>query len=262
LAALVSTTHGLAFNDFAPSPSVFNHCIVRLRLDGVSYWLDPTAPVQSGSLPNIYQPHGGWALPLTRETMQLESLDSGVPLHILHAEDEPSFGPKQQSPATLRKHIDYFSWTADQVRNRIANEGAAEFAGAMLKQLQATWPGIIETRPMEISDDEAANCFTVKFTCETRDAWKLDERGGRLRFHLTDTIFGEELRSPRGTQRQTEVYLGRPRKITRHVRMNMLRKWFSQGWRHAHQASGLSYIDNFNVSGTIITNTKELMINA
>jgi transglutaminase-like putative cysteine protease len=112
-AALVSTTHGLALNDFAPSPSVFNHCIVRLRLDGVSYWLDPTAPVQSGSLPNIYQPHGGWALPLTCETMQLESLDRSVPLHILHAEDELSFGPKQQSPARLRKHIDYFSWTAD-----------------------------------------------------------------------------------------------------------------------------------------------------
>ena len=40
----------------------------------------------------------------------------------------------------------------------------------------------------------------------------------------------------------------------------MPRKWFSQGWRHAHQAPGLSYIDSFNVSGSIITNTKELMI--
>jgi hypothetical protein len=130
----------------------------------------------------------------------------------------------------------------------------------MLKQLQATWPEIVETSLMEISNDEAANCFTVKLTYEIRDAWKLDERGGRLRFHLTDAIFAEELRSPRGIQRQTEVYLDRPRKITRHVRMNMPRKWFSQGWRHAHQAPGLSYIDSFNVSGSIITNTKELMI--
>jgi transglutaminase-like putative cysteine protease len=72
-AALVSTTHGYSLGDFLRS-GVFNHCIVRLRLDGASYWLDPTVSVQSGKLRDVLQPHAGWALPLTPQTTGLERL--------------------------------------------------------------------------------------------------------------------------------------------------------------------------------------------
>jgi transglutaminase-like putative cysteine protease len=58
-AALVSTTHGLTLNDCLPGPNVFGHCIVRLRLNGVAYWLDPTISMQGGDLDHIVQPHVG-----------------------------------------------------------------------------------------------------------------------------------------------------------------------------------------------------------
>jgi transglutaminase-like putative cysteine protease len=140
-AALVSTTHGPALDGFAASSGVFNHCIVRLCLNGLSYWLDPTIQTQSGSLPHIFQPHAGWALPLTRDTTRLEKIGSDEPLHVLHAEEDLSVGPRRESPAKLRRHIDYFFWAADAVRNRIANEGAAEYAQTVLKELQSVWPG-------------------------------------------------------------------------------------------------------------------------
>jgi transglutaminase-like putative cysteine protease len=54
-AALTSTTHGMVLNEFLPSPTVFNHCIARLRLNGETYWFDPTMPKQEGRLDRIYQ---------------------------------------------------------------------------------------------------------------------------------------------------------------------------------------------------------------
>jgi transglutaminase-like putative cysteine protease len=99
-AALASTTHGLALGDFLPSPAAFNHCIVRLRLDGKTYWLDPTMPRQEGRLDLIYQPHAGWALPLTPEAT-LERLKDHEPVHYRHSEGALIIGPKLDSPAAL-----------------------------------------------------------------------------------------------------------------------------------------------------------------
>jgi hypothetical protein len=69
-AALVSTTHGLSLAEFLPSTQAFNHMIVRLRLQGATFWLDPTLQPQGGSLGKIFLPHAGWALPITSETTE------------------------------------------------------------------------------------------------------------------------------------------------------------------------------------------------
>jgi Domain of Unknown Function with PDB structure (DUF3857) len=262
-AALVSTTHGLALDDFAPSPGVFNYCIVRLCLDGVSYWLDPTIQAQSGGLDGIFQPHAGWALPLTRETIRLEKLSNDAPLHVLHSEEELHFGPKRESSAKFCRHIDYFFWAADMVRNRIANEGATEYARTMLKELQAVCPNILETAPMVIRDDQAQNCLTLILTYEIRDCWKQGDDGKRLSFSIPDAVLtGGELNPLRGSERKTEIYLGRPRKITRYLRLNMPRKWSGNGWWHAQDTPGLSYVNRLKIDGRTISNSKELLITA
>jgi transglutaminase-like putative cysteine protease len=58
-AALVSTTHGLGLRDFLPSIQAFNHMVVRLQLQGATYWLDPTLQPQGGTLAHIGFPHAG-----------------------------------------------------------------------------------------------------------------------------------------------------------------------------------------------------------
>lgn len=261
-AALVSTTHGPALNDFLPSTAVFNHCIVRLRLNGVSYWLDPTSQAQGGTLANIFQPHAGWALPLAPESAELERLNSETPLHFLNCEDELRLGPKRESPAKLCRHIEYFFLAADSVRNRIANEGTTEYSKEMLNELRAAWPNIVETAPMEIRDDQVENCFTAIFNFEIRDCWKQANGRGLLGFDITDTVAVGELAQLRGIQRQTDIHLGRPRKITHRVRMDMPRKWAGAGWHNEHQAPGIRYSNRLNIDGRAINSSKELVIDA
>jgi transglutaminase-like putative cysteine protease len=259
-AALVSTTHGQALNDWIPSPGVFNHCIVRVRLNGVSYWLDPTTPLQSGNLQGIYQPHAGWALPLTGQTAELERLDGDKPLHILHWEDEITFGPKRESPAKLCRHIDYFFWAADSIRNRFANEGTSGFVQAMLTELQSVWPGVVEAAPIEIRDDKSGNNLTLELTYEIRDCWKPGNDGSQLNFTIADVAVSRDLQPLAGVQRKTEIYLGRPRKMTSYVRLNMPCNWSGGGWSHESDTSCVRYADRFRIDGRTIINSRELVV--
>jgi hypothetical protein len=258
--ALVSTTHGFALEDFIPSSGVFNHCIVRLSLDGNQYWLDPTMSVQSGTLHNVFQPHVGWALPLTQQTAALEKLDGEAPLHILHWEEELHFGPKPESPAQFRRHIDYFFWAADMLHNRIANDGAGEQAKAMFKELQSVWPGVVETAPIVVRDDKMRNCVTLILSYEIPNCWKQADDGKRLTFSITDAALGGELTPFKGLPRQAEIYLGRPRKATYYARMNMPCRWAGNGWWDEYEAPGVRYINRFKIDGRTIGNSKDLVI--
>jgi hypothetical protein len=231
-----------------------------VRLNGVSYWLDPTTPLQSGNLQGIYQPHAGWALPLTGQTAELERLDGDKPLHILHWEDEITFGPKRESPAKLCRHIDYFFWAADSIRNRFANEGTSGFVQAMLTELQSVWPGVVEAAPIEIRDDKSGNNLTLELTYEIRDCWKPGNDGSQLNFTIADVAVSRDLQPLAGVQRKTEIYLGRPRKMTSYVRLNMPCNWSGGGWSHESDTSCVRYADRFRIDGRTIINSRELVV--
>jgi hypothetical protein len=142
----------------------------------------------------------------------------------------------------------------------VANEGAAEYAKGMLKDLLADWPGIKETRPIEISDDRIQNCITLILSYEIPDCWRRLDDGKRLGLRITDTALSSELNPLKGVERQTEIFLGRPRKVTRCVRIDMSRQWKGSGWQHELKAPGLSYVDRLSIDGKTISNSKELMI--
>lgn len=261
-AALVSTTHGYSLNDFIPSSGVFNHCIVRLSLNGISYWLDPTAQVQLGNLQNVLQPHVGWGLPLTPHTTGLERLGGEEALHILHVEDEITIGPKPESPAALRRHIDYFFWGADAIRRRFANEGTAGYVQAVLKELQSVWPSVAETAPIEVQDDPGRNSVTVTLAYEIRDCWKPGNASAELNLVVASGTFSGELHPLAGVRRETDIHLRRPRKITSFLRLNMPCRWGDEGWSHRFEAPHISYTDRFRVEGRTIVDSRELLIDA
>jgi hypothetical protein len=261
-AALVSTTHGPALDDFLPSPNVFNHCIVRLRLNDATYWLDPTLQTQSGSLANIYQGCAGWALPLTPEATQLESLGSTKSLHVLDCSDELRFGPKRTSPVRLRRQVEHRSWVADSIRNRIANEGTAEYAKGILKDVEAIWPNVVETEPVKISDDRTENHFVATFAYEIRDGWKPDKSGKRIGFAVVDPVIGKELNPLGNAERHAEIFLGRPRKVTSRVAMQMPWRWSGSGWDQKYRERGLSFTSRLTIKAKTIRCAKELVIEA
>jgi hypothetical protein len=75
-------------------------------------------------------------------------------------------------------------------------------------------------------------------------------------------VTARELNPLSGAQRQTDIYLGYPRKITRRIRMEMPRIWAGQGWERVQKVPGISYIDRLVINGKVVDHSKELIIEA
>ncbi|MDV6331822.1 DUF3857 domain-containing protein [Asticcacaulis sp. 201] len=76
--ALVNTVNGNGLNERLPALVLFDHVIVRSVIDGKPYWLDGTLAADGG-LDDLSPPDEEWALPMTAQGEELQSL-VGPPL--------------------------------------------------------------------------------------------------------------------------------------------------------------------------------------
>jgi transglutaminase-like putative cysteine protease len=261
-AALTATALSPGLDRFLPNSNLFDHCIVRLRLDGISYWLDPTMPEQSGRLSVIYQPNTGWALPLAEGTVALEWMGGDEPIHHVNWVDEVQFGPRRESPAKLRRQIELYSWAADVMRHRMANEGTADYTRTMLQSLQSIWPEVTEAEPIVLQDDPPDNCLTVVLSYHVPKCWRPAETGKNLAFDVVDTALPGELSVLNSVARQSDIYLGRPRRLTRRIILIMPKRWAGEGWSHAEHMTGATYTNRFDIEGRTLISSKEFVVDA
>lgn len=71
---LVSTTGGDGLNERTPSAALFNHVLVRARIDGKNYWLDGTRSGDLGDLDGLRPPPFRWGLPLRTAGATIEEI--------------------------------------------------------------------------------------------------------------------------------------------------------------------------------------------
>ena len=257
---LVSADTGPGLQDFLPSSTFFGHCLVRVHLQGKSYWLDPTQETQWGNLETIYQSDLGWALPLAEDTVALAAMGDSAPVHILNWEQDVHFAAKPEVPAKLDRPVEYLSHYADTMRIRFANGGAADHARGALTSLQATQPGAVEIEPMQVRDDRTANRLTVVFSYELRDCWKPNGKG--LSFDIDHTNLSAILPRRTALGRRGDIHLGLSRKLTRHTRLHMPKVWSGQDWYQAESVPGLLYADQLTAADRLISRTTELEVSA
>lgn len=239
--ALVNTRQGEGLNEWLPTASAFDHCIVRVIVDGRTYWLDPTRRNQEGALEHIYKAYYGWALPLAPGVEALAFMGPVKPDHTVDVKERIVFGPKPSSPATYEWRTTYSSWRADDLRERIANEGLGAVAKTYLRQLQDVWPGLVALEPMRFEDDPTNNRLTTIERYEIPAPWKRVE-GGRVEFATKDYFISADLSDlPANGPRKRDVHLGRPREATRTVELELPVNWPSDGWNVAVEAPGALY---------------------
>ncbi|CCD92059.1 conserved hypothetical protein [Bradyrhizobium sp. ORS 375] len=260
-AALVSTTRGPMLDRLLPSPAMFDHCIVRVRIDGKSYWLDPTLPRQGGSLAAIELPHLGWALPLASDVAQLEKLPEQTVAHIAHWHDEWRIGPTRQAPATLHRRAEFSAWGADHVRTVIANEGEAGYARALLAQMRSVWPGAAEAKPMVIHDDEQHNKLSLDTSYTIGDGWRPSDRPGRIQWQF-ERSFGTELALAGRATREHDIFVGRPRRLSWRVHVEMPRAWPRTNTDESCELPGIKLTSRHGTADQHIDSFVELAVGA
>lgn len=216
--ALVHTWSGRMLDQTLPSPTVFNHCIVRVRLDERTLWLDPTFARQSGRLENIGQASHHWALPLVADAT-LEAMAPSPQIFSSEVEETWTFAPRVDTPARLDIKSVYRGPRADSMRRWRENDGPNALGRRLREDLEAVYGAMITRAPPEWTDDADANQLTVleSYDVERPFRW-VDDEGQIVRFESNDDLIGPNLRTPETAQRREPIDVGTPRRVqTRRV---------------------------------------------
>lgn len=160
--ALVSTTAGERLPDRLPSPLLFDHMIVRAVLDGKVLYIDPTGSHRGGRGAAIVPPDLGYALPVRAGQTGLEHIDGfGARAGRMTVLEQFAVDQGAAEAMTLRVETHYSDARADRMRGRIADGSPKAIGDDNLQFYLKRFPGLTESRPLELIDDRDANRLTM-----------------------------------------------------------------------------------------------------
>ena len=170
---VVNTEAGDSLGDRLPIMPMFNHVIVRARINGRSYWLDGT---RSGdrSLDDLAFSSLGWGLPIRAGGAPLEQLPFGPPAHPLQEGRivyDGSHGLTGQVP--VRAEFVMRGDEGQQMRQALAQQGRDAFLTAMREQMRTNSgvPGFTFGN-VELGDDPDGGAFTIIVTGQGVIDWQ------------------------------------------------------------------------------------------
>jgi hypothetical protein len=159
-AALVHSDRLVDGEALPPTPARFNHVIVRARLDGRDYWLDPTSARQTAGLDALVQPDLGLALVVDPATREL----TAMPAAMTERRDiSVSIDAREgmTAAATMQIRTIFHGPGAERVRAQFASDGMAAMKKAYLDYYGNYYDGLESAGELEVIDHAPANRFEV-----------------------------------------------------------------------------------------------------
>ena len=204
---LINTRARSSLDAWQPSPFSFDHVIVKAKINGNTYWFDPTISYQRGGLEHYYPPSYERALPLRTGSNALEPIPaptSGVgSIEALEAYSRED----GQSEITLNVTTTYRGAEADQMRYILSISSLADLGKSYLNFYAESTPTITADGMPVVEDDERNNKLVIKEQYSIAEMWK----DGRHRF-LAEKIW-MELQKPRVSQRTMPLGVSYPLSI-------------------------------------------------
>jgi len=160
---LVDTEEGRLLDHRLPTPSAFDHVVVRAVIDDVSIWMDPTDSHQGGVLPNRYFGDFGFGLVVSPETSALindvgpqasrEAKSSATEVFTFSAYD---------APVKLMVRSDFHGRDADRIRHDLAMDGVDSLERAYANYYASLYNVIPKSSTIEVEDERQTNHLRIK----------------------------------------------------------------------------------------------------
>lgn len=202
--ALINTNIRRGLDQWQPSPYAFDHVIVRARLDGKTYWIDPTISYQRGTLANATTPEYERALVVAPDTQSLAE----IPLKSL---DAPTTTVRElfevagyNAPVRLTVTSTYRGSDADAMRYRVAGQTREDMSKDFINFYADRAPSIQPDGLPEVADDERADIITLTEHYTIPGFWKDSKH------EFPAQYFGDELRKPGDVRRASPVAITFP----------------------------------------------------
>jgi hypothetical protein len=181
---LVNTRRCQALADLRPSPTLFDHAITAVTLDGQTYWLDATAMHERGPLALRSWPDYGVGLLLRPGATALTPIPSCPVLPLTTVTEHFQVG-ELETESSLRITTEADGSDADDLRARFATTPREDIEQERLNTQAKLYPDIRATDPLIFVDDEQQNHVEIVESYAIRKIWSRlpDESAYRCSFY-------------------------------------------------------------------------------
>ncbi|MBP2832552.1 DUF3857 domain-containing protein [Aquimarina sp. U1-2] len=158
---LVHSYNGKNIPEELPSPNIFNHCIVQVVKNEITYYIDPTISNQGGTIENLYTPDYKVGLLLEEGAQDLTKINFSANnnVKILEEYDIDKIGGTAYVYITTK----YSGASADEQREFFAKRDRNKISKEYLNFYSALYPSIREFSKIEFIDHRSnKNEITVK----------------------------------------------------------------------------------------------------
>jgi len=227
-AALVHTSWRQGVGSTQASPGVFNHVLLRVRLDGETYWLDPTRTGQGGSRPADWvQADHGLALPIDPAARGLVPMAGPAARTLsreVHAVLDLRGGRDRDAKLTVTTLAT--GAAAEQLRSAVVSTGRAKLEKQYESFYARSYPGLALDGALKVQDDRASNRLTLVERYRIPRYWRLNEAKGRFDGQVEVPDLDEQTRGPSTAARRDPLGLGTRLKLQLHTEVKL-----PPGWR-------------------------------
>ncbi|WP_455207106.1 DUF3857 domain-containing protein [Kaarinaea lacus] len=222
---LVHTRVGRTLETLLPSPTVFNHVIALVIVEGEQYWLDPTISAQYGSLDNIYQPDYGYGLVIREGENKLTRMTS-VKEPPIEKEIFETFNVNfDDVPTELTVKTRYHGNSADNVRHYFNNNELVKIEKEYLNYFARYYPSIVSASSLRIEDNTKDNIFTVYELYHIPKFWELVEDDARFEAIFYQPDLNNVLKEPKYTKRTMPLATGAKQEVLVSTEVKLKERW-------------------------------------
>jgi hypothetical protein len=223
--ALVNTRSRRGIAERLPTPSAFDHVIVRARADGQDYWLDPTRPTQEAEAAYLYQPDFHLALVVAPGTRALTPMRGPGSRSRRSVQMRFDARGDFEKPVGLRVVTTYEGGAAEDQRDELAEATPEELQRHYLEYYSGNYPGIAVAAPMRIEDDRRHNRLVTTESYAIAGFASKPDADGRHTAWIETPDVDELLKDPPSTRRKSPLELDYPLELSQTTEVLLPEPW-------------------------------------
>jgi transglutaminase-like putative cysteine protease len=217
---LINTDLKGSVANYLPSPKLFDHTTVTVRVDDRTYWLDPTISYQRGGVSSIYFPGYECGLVISDKTTGLTKIPTSRNDRV---EVREVFDISDMSGPSKFSVITHYSGRfADNMRNDLNSSSRFE----LLKSFRDYYAGYyndIKGDSLDYTDDEKTGIITTKEYYTIRNIWQIKDSEKKATFN--PYVIDGNIKRPKQSSRTMPFSIGEPAHYVEEVEINLPEDW-------------------------------------
>jgi hypothetical protein len=222
--ALVNTRWGHVLDEALPTPYIFDHAIVRMRIGAEIYWLDGTDDEQYSPLSADSPADFERALVIDPDTTGLSRIPRPAP-DVSRKKSAVLIDLRAgvDKPGKLQITTSYGGWLADSERRTLDGDTPAERQASYVNYIAQYYPGAKPSAPIAIRDDKANNVVEVSETYDLDQTFTRSD--GRLQFFLQADEIYRYVGTLKSSVRTAPLAIDYPVEVRQTVRVLLPEPW-------------------------------------